>query len=139
VSVMPGQVLVRYLWQDAVPVAVVWPPMTPGNPNASTERIVYLHTDHLNTPRRASDARGVLVWQWISDAYGSSAPEEDPDQDGRPTTIHLRFPGQYFDVESGLHYNWNRYYDPQVGRYTQSDPIGLEGGINTYAYRRASR
>ena len=134
VSVMPGQVLVRYLWQDAVPVAGVWPPMTPGNPNASTERIVYLHTDHLNTPRRASDARGVLVWQWISDAYGSSAPEEDPDQDGRPTTIHLRFPGQYFDVESGLHYNWNRYYDPQVGRYTQSDPIGLEGGINTYAY-----
>jgi RHS repeat-associated protein len=134
VSVMPGQVLVRYLWQDAVPVAVVWPPMTPGNPNASTERIVYLHTDHLNTPRRASDARGVLVWQWISDAYGSSAPEEDPDQDGRPTTIHLRFPGQYFDVESGLHYNWNRYYDPQVGRYTQPDPIGLAGGINTYAY-----
>lgn len=134
VSVMPGQVLVRYLWQDAVPVAVVWPPMTPGNPNASTERIVYLHTDHLNTPRRASDARGVLVWQWISDAYGSSAPEEDPDQDGRPTTIHLRFPGQYFDVESGLHYNWNRYYDPQVGRYTQPDPIGLQGGINSYGY-----
>lgn len=134
VSVMPGQVLVRYIWHDDTPVAVVWPPMTPGNPNASTERIVYLHADHLHTPRRASDARGVLVWQWMSDAHGASLPEEDPDQDGRLTTIHLRFPGQYYDAESGLHYNWNRYYDPQVGRYTQPDPIGLAGGINTYAY-----
>ena len=134
VSVSPGQVLVRYIWQDAVPVAVVWPPMTPGNPNARMDRIVYLHNDHLNTPRRATDARGVLVWQWNSDAFGSSAPQEDPDGDGRPVTVHLRFPGQYFDAESGLHYNWNRYYDPQVGRYTQSDPIGLAGGTNTYTY-----
>ena len=134
VAVAPGQVLARYIWQDAVPIAVVWPPMTSGNPNATTDRIVYLHADHLNAPRRATDARGVVVWQWISDAFGASPPEEDPDQDGLRTTIHLRFPGQYFDAESGLHYNWHRYYDPQVGRYTQSDPIGLAGGINTYAY-----
>jgi len=134
IALPAGSVLARYIWHDATPVAIVWPPMTPGNPNGTSDRIVYLHTDHLNTPRRATDARGVVVWSWKSDAFGSTAPQEDVDNDGVRTVINLRFPGQYYDVESGLHYNWHRYYDPQVGRYTQSDPIGLEGGTNTFAY-----
>jgi RHS repeat-associated protein len=81
-----------------------------------------------------TDDSGKTVWRWISDAFGSTSPEEDPDGDGVETILNHRFPGQYHDVESGLHYNYFRYYEPETGRYITSDPIGLEGGLNTFAY-----
>ena len=59
---------------------------------------------------------------------------EDVDGDGISVTFNQRFPGQYFDAETGLHYNYFRDYDPETGRYLQSDPIGLAGGMNTYGY-----
>jgi RHS repeat-associated protein len=50
--------------------------------------------------------------------------------------VNLRYAGQYYDAETGLHYNWHRYYDPKTGRYITSDPIGLDGGLNTFTYVR---
>jgi RHS repeat-associated protein len=97
-------------------------------------RMLYLELDHLGTPRQARIDGGAIVWRWESDGYGTSPANEDPDGNGQPTTVNLRFPGQYYDEESGLHYNWHRYYVPRLGRYLSSDPIGLDGGRNTYAY-----
>ncbi len=74
------------------------------------------------------------VWRWAGDAFGTTQPDKDPDADGTKVNVRLRFPGQYHDGESGLYYNWNRYYDPRTGRYMTSDPVGLTGGINSYAY-----
>jgi len=98
--------------------------------------IVYIHTDHLGTPRAVTtaDVSNTLLWSWASDAFGKAAPDEDVDGDGTNFVMNLRFPGQYYDVETGLHYNYFRDYDPSTGRYIQSDPIGLDGGLNTYGY-----
>jgi RHS repeat-associated protein len=74
------------------------------------------------------------MWTWEnSEAFGNNAPNENPAALGA-LTYNLRFPGQYFDQETGTHFNWNRDYDPNTARYIESDPIGLEGGINTFAY-----
>lgn len=96
--------------------------------------IHYIHTDHLGTPRAATTPGGDVVWNWISSPFGDTAPNEDVDGDGNTFTLNLRFPGQYFDEETELHYNYFRDYDPGTGRYVQSDPIGLQGGLNIYAY-----
>jgi len=96
--------------------------------------IYYIHTDHLNTPRVISNTAQQVVWRWDStEPFGDSLPNENPSALGN-FTCNLRFPGQYFDKETNLHYNYFRDYDPAMGRYIQSDPIGLEGGINTYSY-----
>jgi RHS repeat-associated protein len=97
-------------------------------------QVFYIEADHLNTPRVVMNAGGNAVWQWdYSDPFGNNVPNENPNGQGS-FAFNLRFPGQYFDKETNLHYNLNRDYDPQIGRYLQSDPIGLKGGINTYAY-----
>jgi RHS repeat-associated protein len=100
-------------------------------PGAATA--YFIHTDQLNTPRAITDGSGNLVWQWDSDPFGKDAANEQP-AGKLAFTFNQRFPGQQFDRESNLHYNYFRDYDPQTGRYIQSDPIGLEGGINTYGY-----
>ncbi|MCB0390811.1 MAG: RHS repeat-associated core domain-containing protein [Bdellovibrionales bacterium] len=95
---------------------------------------VFTHIDHMGAPRVATNNIGKLAWYWPSNAFGKGSPIEDMDGDGTLIKINHRFPGQYFDEESGLHYNWRRYYSPDIGRYIQPDPIGLEGGSNPYIY-----
>jgi len=96
--------------------------------------VFFIHTDHLNTPRVITNQAGQAVWRWDqTDPFGGNVPDENPSGLGN-FTCNLRLPGQYFDKETNLHYNYFRDYDPAIGRYVQSDPIGLRGGINTYAY-----
>ena len=119
---------------NSVPLAIVQAANSPYN-NTAQDKIVYLHPDHLGTPRLGTDAAKRIVWKWEpTDAFGATAAQQDPDADGKQTIVNLRFPGQYYDAESGLHQNWHRTYDPSLGRYISSDPIGLAGGVNTFGY-----
>jgi RHS repeat-associated protein len=93
-----------------------------------------IHPDHLGTPRVITNAANTVIWKWESDPFGAAPANDDPDGDSVKFTYNLRFAGQYFDAETGKHYNYFRDYDPPSGRYIESDPIGLRGGLNTYAY-----
>ena len=102
--------------------------------NAAASQLYFIHADHLNTPRAITNSTGQLVWSWANDdPFGGNAPNENPSGAGQ-FTCNLRLPGQYFDKGSGLLYNYHRWFEPGLGRYIQSDPIGLAGGINSYAY-----
>jgi len=98
----------------------------------------YIHFDHLGTPRRVTDQEQTVIWRWDSTPFGDSEPDQDPDGDSQAYVLNLRFPGQYYDDESGLHYNYFRTYDPASGRYIESDPIGLNGGLDTFSYVAAN-
>lgn len=87
--------------------------------------LYHVYADHLGTPRGVTDTSDRLRWRWDStEPFGASLANEDPSGLG-PLTYNLRFPGQYFDRETWLHYNYYRDYDPQVGRYVQADPAGV--------------
>ncbi|MEL7935528.1 RHS repeat-associated core domain-containing protein, partial [Pseudomonas delhiensis] len=93
------------------------------------ERTYYFHTDQIGTPLDVTDEDGKPVWQATYKAWGEveGYAAEEIEQ-------NLRFQGQYFDAETGLHYNTFRYYDPVVGRFLTQDPIGLYGGINLFRF-----
>jgi RHS repeat-associated protein len=84
-----------------------------------------------------TNGSGTVVWRADYKPFGEADVDEDPDGNGIKVTMNLRFPGQYFDKETGLHYNYHRYYHWGIGRYLRADPIdpiGLAGGINLYPY-----
>ncbi|MFH2046635.1 MAG: RHS repeat-associated core domain-containing protein [Pseudomonadota bacterium] len=90
----------------------------------------YYHNDTLGTPRKMTDSTGAVVWSADYTAYGKASVDASS-----TVTNNLRFPGQYFDEETGLCYNLKRYYDPDTGRYIQADPLGFAGGdSDLYTY-----
>lgn len=120
-----------YLWLDSMPIGGLTLHFG-ANGAVTGSTAFYLHADHLNSPRLATNQSGQEVWRWKSDAFGDGSAVNAPNSG--LDAINLRFPGQYYDFESGLYYNYFRDYDPQTGRYVESDPIGLDGGLNTYGY-----
>lgn len=96
-------------------------------------RVQWFRNGLNGSPEALTDADGVIKWRqqrpmlWGRDRHESLT-------DGQGVSQNLRFQGQYLDRETGLHYNLFRYYDPECGRFTQPDPVGLSGGLNLYAY-----
>jgi RHS repeat-associated protein len=118
------------VWLGNLPIGVI-------AGTAAVPVLHYIESDHLGTPRVIVEAtRNVGIWRWnqTNDPFGESTPNQNPDGDTTSFTFNLRFAGQYRDSESGWYYNVHRYYDPTIGRYLESDPIGLNGGISTYSY-----
>jgi RHS repeat-associated protein len=118
-----GDVIEELVYLDDTPVATL-----------RAGAIYFIHGDPLGTPRIVTDDAQNIIWRWDSDPFGEAAPDQDSDGDGTDFVFNLRFPGQYYDAETKTHYNYFRDYNPATGRYTQSDPIGLSGGLNTYLY-----
>lgn len=123
----------QVIWLGDLPVGLL--------ANMATGQILhYIEADALGTPRVVVDptrgTSGAVVWRWdlTGEAFGTTAPTQDPDGDATAFVFDMRFPGQRYDSVSGMNYNYFRDYDPGTGRYTQSDPIGLKGGISTYGY-----
>jgi RHS repeat-associated protein len=126
-----GTPIEETVWLGDLPVAVV-------KPNAASFEVFYIWTDNLGTPRLITDTANQSRWEWPNaDPFGNNLPNEDPAGLGA-FSYNLRFPGQYYDAEKGSSYNYFRDYDPSIGRYVESDPIGLRGGINTYGYVQAN-
>lgn len=114
-----GQVIREYIWLESRLVGL----RSYQYPN----EILRVHTDHLGTPRAISNSLNEVLWRWEGDQFGDVLPSGN-------LTFPIRHAGQYYDAEVNLFYNYFRDYDPITGRYVESDPIGLDGGLNTYGY-----
>lgn len=116
-----GSVIKQHIWLGDRPLAYYQVNIS----GSTSANVKYLHVDQINTPRLMTTSTKVIGWTWNSDPWGNGTTGG---------TYNPRFPGQYLDSQTGNMQNWFRNYDPRIGRYLESDPIGLGGGINTYTY-----
>ena len=141
-----GRIRAHYVYLQGKPVAKIemgadsglmrrlWKSVTGAERGAA--HVYAIHTDHLGTPQAVSGVDGAIVWQARTSAVGQASIMHTAlsEASGQPFQMNLRLPGQVFDAETGLSQNYYRDYDARLGRYTTPDPLGLEGGINPFAY-----
>ena len=110
----------EFVYLNSTPIAILKP-----------QENYRVYADHLDTSRRVAtnNEEATILWEWESKPFGETLADNDVDGDGKEFVQNLRFPGQYFDVETSTHYNINRDYNPVTGRYIQSDPIGFDGEV----------
>src|SRR5688500_34369 len=101
----------EHVWVGDMPLAVF------ADLDTASPQLYYVHADHLNRPLRMTDGAQAVVWDAVYKPFGEAHSIRGS------AMLNLRSPGQYFLIESGLHYNWHRHYDPSLGRYTQPDPL----------------
>lgn len=118
-----GAVVREYVWLDDMPVAMI-------DSSSGTAQTYFIHSGQLNEPQAMTDASKAKVWDAYVEPYGQAQVF------GTPTAgLDMRLPGQFLQAEAGgLHQNWNRDYDPSLGRYIEADPIGIRAGQNVFAY-----
>ncbi|MGH7868492.1 MAG: RHS repeat-associated core domain-containing protein, partial [Candidatus Dormibacteraceae bacterium] len=122
-----GNLIQETVWLGDIPVATI-------RPNGSSVAIYYVETDQLDTPRAAiRPSDNTQMWTWFSGPFGGDAPNTNP-QGAGAFTYDLRFPGQVAGAWGSTYQNNARDYDSVVGRYIESDPVGLRSGVNTYTY-----
>jgi len=120
-SELTGDTWTNYLWFGGELVSVV-----------RSGQVSYVHSDHLGRPDFATNGSQQTAWKAYNYAYGRSVTQDSIG------CLNIGFPGQYYDAETGLWYNGFRHYDAGTARYVHSDPIGLQGGTNTYSYARGN-
>jgi RHS repeat-associated protein len=117
-----GTTLREYIYVNGQQIAIV------DDTGTQNEEAYFVHNDHLGTPQKITDQTQAIVWDATYEPFGEVEVATEEIEN------NIRFPGQYADEETGLNYNYFRDYDPSTGRYVESDPIGLSGGLNTYGY-----
>ncbi len=125
-----GNPIQQAIWLHDLPVGLLVG-------SGASQTLYYIEPDMLGTPRVVlNPTTGQAVWRWdlTGEAFGDTEPSQDPDGDGQAFVFDMRFPGQRFDAATGMSYNYFRDYESATGRYPQSDPIGLRGGVSTYGY-----